>query len=444
MRSTLGFSLILVAVSGAAMAAVSCSANTGSGKVFGNGGGGSESSTVAGTGSTGTDSTSSGDLFDGGFGGSGSGGSGTSCNSAPGEDNDKDGFTGLQGDCNDCDPNVNPGAVDTPATATGDGGMTMASDNNCDGKIDPAATCDDNLAIDDPDPFNAAKAVDLCQKLTDPKKWGISVAKWTFPDGSPVPAGTPNYDLGHGLLSAFGPNVNVQRGKRMLGLSSGTARAPTDPGYMSVGGFPKGYTAPSPPGFPKESPACPGVITGQPNDAVALELTIIAPTNAHGFSFNFNFFTYEWPVFVCSTYNDFFVALLSPIPMGQSDGNISFDTQGNPVSVNNAFVEVCGCDTGNPPPAPGCNAGGKIFPCSLGDNGLMGTGFGSDLAGQDHASTSWLSTKAPISPHEQITIRWTVYDSGDGVLDTSALVDNWEWIATPGTTVSTTPIPTPK
>jgi len=41
------------------------------------------------------------------------------------------------------------------------------------------------------------------------------------------------------MLSAFGPNVNVQGGERMLGLSSGTARAPTDFGYQSPGGFNK-------------------------------------------------------------------------------------------------------------------------------------------------------------------------------------------------------------
>jgi hypothetical protein len=174
---------------------------------------------------------------------------------------------------------------------------------------------------------------------------------------------------------------------------------------------------------------------------VALEVDLVAPTNATGFSFSFNFFTFEWPGFVCSQYNDFFVAILSPIPMGQTDGNISFDSMGNPVSVNNAFVEVCGC-AGNPPAS--CNAGGKSFPCPLGDKGLLGTGFGKDTAGQDHASTYWLETKAPVKSHEEITLRWAVYDSGDGVLDTSTLVDNFQWIATPGVIVGTNPVNQPK
>ena len=48
--------------------------------------------------------------------------------------------------------------------------------------------------------------------------------------------------------------MNVQAGKKMLALSSGTARQPTDPGYQDVSGFDKGYTSASPQGFPKESP----------------------------------------------------------------------------------------------------------------------------------------------------------------------------------------------
>jgi len=434
----------LVGVLSCAAIAASCSA-TGGGSMFtGSGGaGGAGHGGGNGNGNGNGNGQGGGDLFDAGVGAVGSNGSGNNCASMPNDDKDNDGFTPATGDCNDCDPNVNPGAVDTPDTVVPDGGTIMAADNNCDGKILPNPTCDDNLLVADPDPFNAAKSVELCEKLIDPKKWGVLSAKWTMPDGSP-PQGGLNYDLGHGLLSALGPNVNVQAGKRMLGLSSGTARQTNDPGYQDVGGFDKGYTSNSPAGFPKESPACPGVVTGEPHDGAALELIIVAPTNALGFSFNFNFFTYEWPGYVCSMFNDFFVALLTPIPMGQMDGNISFDTMGNPVSVNNAFVEVCGCGIGNPPPPPGCPAGGKMFSCSLGNKGIQGTGFGMDTAFQDHASTSWLLTKAPVKPHEQITLRWTVYDSGDGILDTTTLIDNWVWIATPGTIVGTEPIPTPK
>lgn len=435
MRTTL---TLLGFISGAALL-MACSAG-GSSSVFNNTGGSAQGGNVG----TGGKSTTTGqggeDLgFDGGP--SGSGGDGPApCISGATEDKDGDGFTVADSDCNDCDPNVNPGAVEVVAMATADAGAPPPVDENCDGMKDNVEPpCDLGLAVDDNDPMTAAKAVDLCHVATGPKDWGVVSAKWVMADGSPPPANNTNFDLGHGMLSAFGTNVKVQSGGSMLGLSSGTARQPTDPGYLSVGGFDKQYTGSQPTGFPKESPACPGVTTGTPHDPTGVEIVVRAPTNAHGFSFNFNFFTYEWPGFICSQYNDFFVALLSPVPMGQQDGNISFDSQGNPVSVNNAFLEVCGCAGSGGPP---CNAGGKQFPCALGNSGLAGTGFQDQFS--DHASTGWLFTKAPVDPGQQITMRWAVYDSGDGVLDSTTLIDNWQWIAEPGTQVGTGVVPTPK
>ena len=435
MRTTL---TLLGFFSGAALL-MACSAG-GSSAVFNTGGSsGTQSTTAGGGGKSSTTGMGGDDIgFDGGL--SGSGGAGpVTCNSAPGDDMDKDGYKAGADDCNDCDPNVNPGAIEVIAVADGDGGIPAPVDEDCDGKIDNVEPlCDVGLDVADSDPMAGAKAVDLCHVAVGPKDWGVVSAKWVMADGSASP-GNPNFDLGHGMLSGFGPNVKVQHGGRMLGLSSGTARQPTDPGYMSVGGFDKQYTGNHPQGFPKESPACPGTKTGTPHDPTGLEVTVRAPSNAHGFSFNFNFFTYEWPGFICSQFNDFFVAILSPIPMGQSDGNISFDTQGNPVSVNNAFIEVCGCAGSGGPP---CMAGGKTFPCALGTMGLVGTGFQDQF--QDHGSTGWLFTKAPVEPGQEITMRWAVYDSGDGVLDSTTLIDNWQWIAEPGTKVGTDIVPTPK
>ena len=431
MRTTL---TLVGSISGAALL-IACSAGSGASAVNGTGGASVTGATTAGGGGkTSTTGQGGDDISIDGGGGS----SPANCNSGPMDDNDKDGFTVAQGDCNDCDPNVNPAAIEVLAVTGMDGGIPTPVDENCDGKIDNLEPpCDIGLAVDDPDPMNGAKAVDLCHVASGPKDWGVLSAKWVMADGSPPPAGNANFDLGHGMLSAFGPNVKVQAGGRMLGLSSGAARQPKDPGYKSVGGFDKGYTGNQPQGFPKESPACLGVTTGEPHDAAGLEVAIRAPSNAHAFSFNFNFYTYEWPGFICKKFNDFFVALLSPIPAGQLDGNISFDTQGNPVSVNNAFLEVCGCSGGTP-----CTAGGKQFPCALGDSTLFGTGFQEQF--QDHAATGWLLTKAPVIPGQEITMRWAVYDSGDGYNDSTTLIDNWQWIAEPGTQVDTGVVPTPK
>jgi hypothetical protein len=205
----------------------------------------------------------------------------------------------------------------------------------------------------------------------------------------------------------------------LLALSSGTARDATDPGYQSPGGFNKGYSGGHPQGFPKESPSCPGVTTGLPYDATGLEVKIRVPTNAVAFEYDEKFYTFEWPAYVCTTYNDFFVAMLTPIPAGQTDGNVAFDSLGNPININNDLLEVCGC-TGGPP----CTAGGKSFTCSLGTTDLAGTGF------EDHAATGWLTTRVPVTGGSEITIRFAAYDSGDGVLDSTVLLDNWRWLST--------------
>jgi len=402
-------------------------ASEGSSGGDGNNTGGSSAS-AGGSGQGAGDTSSTG--FENGVGGSTA--SGTNCNAGPDEDQDGDGFTINQGDCNDCDANVNPNAVEviTDPNGTGGGEPAAPADENCDGQIDePPAPCDSALAVDSNDPNDAARAVGLCKFASSPTDWGVVSATWVSVDGSAASA-DPDYPLGHGMLSAFGSTISPREGGRILGLSSGSARQPTDPGYKSVLGFDKGYTSGSPAGFPKESPACPNVTTGTPHDGAAVQVEVRVPTNAHGFSFDFDFYTYEWPGYVCSKYNDFFVAILDPVPVGQSDGNISFDQLGNPVSVNNAFVQVCGCASGPP-----CTAGGKSFTCALGNGELAGTGF------ESHAATSWLSTTAPVDPGSTIKIRWGVYDSGDGVLDSTTLVDNWKWIADPGTTVGTNPVP---
>ena len=384
----------------------------------------------------------------------GGAGGGTGCVvTDPNADMDSDGWTPNQGDCNDCDPNVNPGAIDTITVV--DGGV-VPGDEDCDGiKGNIPGPCDDDLAVDDPSAMDGAKAVELCTPLTDPKKWGLESARWVLPDGSAPSTMVPemgasladamaNFPLGYGILSAMGPYVDVQAGTRMLGLSSGSARQPTDPGYQDVNGFDKQYVC-NPAAIPLTSPACTGVTTGQAHDGVGLEVVVVAPTNAHGFSFSFDFLTFEWPHYICSPYNDYFVAMLSPLPMGQTDGNISFDSQGDPVSVNNAFLTVCGC-LGGPPCITHYGTNTKTFACPQGDQALLGTGFGKDATtnAQDHGSTYWLQTQAPIQPHEELTLRWAVWDSSDGSYDTTAVIDNFQWIATPGVVLGTTQMPQPK
>lgn len=424
---TLGASVSLIALLAA------CS---GGGSDGGTGGGGGSSATNGAGGSGGapgsTSSTGGTDIID-----PGTGGSAPTCTATdPDVDSDGDGYTPAQGDCNDCDPNTNPGAIEVP-TATGG----TPADENCNDQIDEAPTaCDDALAIDSLDPVDGAKAIGLC----DPSR--IVSARWVLADGSDAPtiaAQLTNFHLGHGIVGDIGPNVGAQEGARMLALSSGSVRDPANPTATSFQrNFDKGYTSGAPTGFPKESGSCPGVTTGPAHDATGLELEIMAPSNALSFSFDFNFFTYEWPQFICTTFNDFFVAYMDPKPAALPDGNISFDNAGNPISVNNAFLDICGCPGGG-----ACEAGlssdvKKTFACALGTTGVMGTPWQTNIGGGSppppegwtNGSSGWLRTSAPVEKGQTFKVRLVTYDSDDGFVDSSTLIDNWHWSAEPGTT----------
>jgi hypothetical protein len=240
-----------------------------------------------------TDPTNAGDAgpTGAGFGGDTDAGTASQCaiNNTSGDldkDFDGDGYP-LKFDCNECDPNTNKGATDIPGNGL---------DEDCSGTPDDEEeACDTGLPIEGSDPFDAAKAIGLCKKA-DPKgkDWGVVDAKWVRPDGSSL----GNME-GVGILEKFGVNL-PQTGGTMLALSSGSARAPGDPGYKNPSGNTKGYTHGTPPGYPKESPACPGVITGTAQDGAALEITLRVPSNAKSFKYQQNFFTWEYSGFICS------------------------------------------------------------------------------------------------------------------------------------------------
>ena len=299
---------------------------------------------------------------------------------------------------------------------------------------DPEAPCDSGVAMDTEDAAQAAAAIGICKKAVNDDDWGLVEAKWTMGNGAPIPTDDiPKYHIGHGVLDHFGAEVDPLEGDKLLALSSGTARNPDDPGYQDVGGWDKQITGFLATGISYNSPACPGVETGTPHDVAALELRLRAPEGAQGIAFDFNFFTYEWPDFVCTEFNDYFAAMMTPSPNNQL--NISFDSEGNQITVNNALVEVCDCLNGPP-----CEAGSLTYECEQGASMLTGTGFegSSDFS---HAATGWLSTEAPLVAGENIIVRFAVWDSGDGILDSTAVIDNFRWLGFADPDPETTPIP---
>jgi hypothetical protein len=385
----------------------------------------------------------------------------------PNADVDLDGYVSAD-DCDDGDPQSNPGAFDIPGNQI---------DEDCSGTADDEPKgCDVALPMDG-DAAAAAKALGLC-RVASPgasgkaKTWGVLAARFVFPDGSEksvVDASelelcntleTPPHAMSHGVLPAFGPNVAPREGAALTALSSGVARAGIHE-VTSAALFPTSSPAGAymctrnraPQGFPPPTAeACGDIELPEPgtgvdlqyiNDAIALELVIRAPTNANSFAFDFNFYTYEYQAYVCSIFNDAFVTLLySKSPDVPLDHNISFDSQRNAVSVNNGFVEVC-----EPYTYRGQRNGMEVtreFPCQYGTQELLGTGFDGDpsLAGEGsslHAATGWLRTQANIVPGEELTLRFAIWDAGDMALDSTVLLDRFTWEAKPGQNVTVRP-----
>lgn len=497
-RSLLSTSLMLVALGSTVIACGDGSTGTNSG---GGGNGGSGAGTTNGGGGTGGEGGAVTTTSEGGAGGATStttseGGGGTTTTSSsttsttssstttftPIEDEDGDGWTAAQGDC--CDSKfagcsdkpelVNPGALEYPGNGVDDDCNPTTLDT------DPYPTCSPLAQAEQDITSQAAisstklvKAMDLCVFTSEnppapkDKTWGVISSNITLADGSMAVA-PKNLQLG--VLPSFGPNVLPQYGETMAAISSGVARRPGDPGYVAPqkgpnagqnGSYNAQTQCPAPPDYvaanggvlPNPCGDCNGANCTTAYDSVALRVRIRPPTNAKSFSYRLNFFSAEYPEYVCQDFNDFFVALLSgnSNPAIPADKNIAFDSQNNPVSVNNAFFQVCF-------PAPGAPAGS----CSGGTLELIGNGYGGwNGAINDGGATGWLQNDVPMllkpNPNnanppancdppaqgqpapdcvpvvETFELQFTIWDAGDHNVDSLILLDRFRWNLDPAT-----------
>jgi hypothetical protein len=276
------------------------------------------------------------------------------------------------------------------------------------------------------------------------RTWGVLSAEYVRANGTNY----PNPGLQVGIQSGFGPNVHVQKGSNMLLISSGHARIPGQPGNCASNSCYDDGEGTAPPNFPQDNPNCPP--SEDIWDDIGLQLNIRTPTNATGYSFSFKFYSNEFPTWVCNSYNDQFIALVNPAPPGAINGNISFDSMHNPVSVNLGFFNVCDASQESQYAVyccgPTCPSPPNPY-CSSGTAELQGTGFNVvDAEYGGAGATSWLKSQAPVKGGTDITIRFAMWDTGDDNFDSSTLIDDFQWIATPGSnvTVGTSPIPNPQ
>jgi hypothetical protein len=145
--------------------------------------------------------------------------------------------------------------------------------------------------------------------------------------------GAPNANA-RSIRPGFGTNIKPQANTSLAILSTGNAADQSDtmPGFAPFqGGTDLGPTPPSPPtGWPPTTTTCrtsrlpraAGRLTG--NDTIQLKLRVRVPTNALSFSTKIYFFSSEYPEWVCSPYNDFFVTLVDSAGAGNpADKNIA-------------------------------------------------------------------------------------------------------------------------
>jgi hypothetical protein len=489
-RSLLSTSFVLVALGSMVAACGDGGGNTGgdggtagsAGSTMSSGGGGAGGNggtggtpTTGGGGAGGTPTTGGGGeggmaMGGGGAGGMGMGGNGgammttTTTPVDPNEDQDQDGWGPLDGDCCDspfagCSDKpelVNPGALEYPGNGVDDDCKPATLDTDpypiCSPKAQAETDIMNQASISS---LKLVRAMDLCvTTLEDPptpkdRTWGVISSKITLADGS---ENIPPNKLQLGVLPDFGPNVMPQYGETMAAISSGTARRLGQPGYVQpqngpqagqIGNFnaqtvcnaPAEYVAANGGELPSPCSTCVGPNCTKAFDSVALRVRVRPPTNAKSFSYRFNFFSAEYPEFLCEDFNDFFVALIDGNSNDQipADKNIAFDSNGNAVSVNNAFFQVCFPAVGAPPGS-----------CSGGTLELIGNGMGGWSGSiTDGGGTGWLQNDVPMllkqnpnNPNdptdlipvvETFDLQFIIFDSGDHNVDSIVLLDRFRW-----------------
>lgn len=396
------------------------------------------------------------------------------------EDYDGDGYTRGQGDCCDsidtcyakidCPPGMSC-AITKPAAVNPSASDYAGVDANCDGEIDPNApmtgakyqSCSSGThrlspdsTVTKADAEKLAQAMDICE--------GLISAELLLADGSPLPQHANSTICGHNLtiispaeqfavLESLGNVVKPIDfkledvvNKNMVVLSSGKAMGIENEGHSDCVGTEVEAPAvflDAHHGVLPSSTVCESERKDtRANDSIMLRLKLKAPKTANSFSFQFKFFSKEYPRFVCDDYNDFFLALVdSPnnkeIP---ADRNVAFDKDKNPISVNNAFFTECDKDACDSSKNKGCSS------CSGGSDSLRGY-----YASSDAGATSWLQTTVPVAAGEEFTLDLIIFDAGQKSSnsvtnsgyghqrDSLVLIDAFAW-SSDKTIVSTTPV----
>jgi hypothetical protein len=133
-------------------------------------------------------------------------------------------------------------------------------------------------------------------------------------------------------------------------------------------------------------------------DYSELRFKAVVPDDANSVKFDLAFFTSEYPEYENSTFNDMFIGWL------ESElwtGNVSFDHNGHPISVNAGFLDFK-------------------------DNaGTLAEMKGTCMVG--HGATRWLTSTALVKEGETIELVFAIFDVRDHDFDSFVALDNFRW-----------------
>ncbi len=134
------------------------------------------------------------------------------------------------------------------------------------------------------------------------------------------------------------------------------------------------------------------------SDFTAIRVETTVPDGVRSFSYDYAFFTTEYPAYTDGTYNDMHIAWLESEAW---TGNIAFDGDGNPISASTGFLEV------------------------LDDDATSQAFEGTCMRG--HGGTEWIRASAPVVAGEDIVLVLAIFDMGDAIVDSYAFLDNFSW-----------------
>jgi hypothetical protein len=150
---------------------------------------------------------------------------------------------------------------------------------------------------------------------------------------------------------------------------------------------------------------------GSANDYTEIRIVADVPLTNNSVNYDFAFFSTEYPWYYGSAFNDMYIGWLESESW---TGNISFDQNGQPISLNAGFLDF------------------------RDDNAALPQFNGTCM--KQHAGTKWLQSVAPVTPGETITLVLAVFDLSDSILDSYVFLDNFGWGCEGTDRPSTTPV----